>query len=815
MADMMVIFLQDRGYTAAAPRSADAAIDHLEAHAADVVLLEPQFGGANDVARATAGVDASLVLLDAAPVRFSRPPHLLQKPFSGRQLLELLEELQELRSRRSQGAEPAVAPVPTAPPAPVEPRRAPGVQTTPASVAPTSIPRGWTAPASMPPTSVPRSAPAAPVGTCATAQLSSRPPGATGAPPRAEPGADGFNPFTSQQEDGPQLDLNALTDDTRQRASAVKPVRRSHTDYDHKTIQTSVIRLGNLDSVPLSTILYKLFASHKTGVLDVVFREQTRRIFIREGVPVYATSDAPSEQLESILVRQGVVSLPDLHRARNHMGQRTLSETLLALDLISTDQLLIGLDRQVFERILACFGLRSGNFAFQEETAWIAQVQHFPQNVVELLFEGVRRHGDTNNIAQSFGDKFVHYALPTARFEAFRPYLPDAANVHAVLEHLTGEHTLQAITQKVSVPLMEVLATVYALELAQMIVLSPTPGDRPQQSDSLVPTALRSDHRAARIVAAHASNPLDAFERRVVALYSRLEQRSPESLLGVTSSTDTRGLDEALELALATITPVPHQIVPDSLAEKIAELREVLADAHRRLRRRRHSGSSAEHLAIIVPNLLADTPTHDPAALDDSKPAVVAAAPASERPRPLQQRRPPRGAPLPDGVRYASAEKLANMALRKQRDEQLDTTDPIDDALAAIVAGEWQAAYRAIERVDNEKDVNARVVVLKAWIVYNLPYENKSRQSRICRDRLQFALTLDPAIPEGYYYLGRIAEDSRDLHEAVRGYEFALKLSPGFLDAQRRVAALKPQLPAEDDHGASGFLGRIKGWLDK
>src|SRR5690606_20015968 len=235
---------------------------------------------------------------------------------------------------------------------------------------------------------------------------------------------------------------------TRRRAPAANAARRSYKDFDHERFNTHVIRVGSLEAVEVGDILYKLFASKTTGRLDIVHREQTRRIYIRDGVPVYAASEAPSEQLEASLVKQGVLSLPDLHRAKRHMGQRTLSETLLALDMLTPEQLLVALDRQVSERIMSCFKLRSGNFAFHEETDWIAQVQHFPQNVVELICEGVRRHTSSNEIAQSLGMMLDKFVVPTDKYEAFLPYLPDADQHQAMLKLIDGRHNLQHITQK-------------------------------------------------------------------------------------------------------------------------------------------------------------------------------------------------------------------------------------------------------------------------------------------------------------------------------------------------------------------------------
>lgn len=139
-------------------------------------------------------------------------------------------------------------------------------------------------------------------------------------------------------------------------------------------------------------------------------------------------------------------------------------------------------------------------------------------------------------------------------------------------------------------------------------------------------------------------------------------------------------------------------------------------------------------------------------------------------------------------------------------------------AKRAVQRGRWREAYK-LARAASEYDQgqNHSLNVLLAWIVYNLPHDDKTRQARVCRNRIEFELQLDNCMPDAYFYIGRIAEESRDVLDAVKHYRAALTLTPRHEEARARLEKLRnhPEVltaqKEDNDLSGAGVFGRLVG----
>lgn len=139
-------------------------------------------------------------------------------------------------------------------------------------------------------------------------------------------------------------------------------------------------------------------------------------------------------------------------------------------------------------------------------------------------------------------------------------------------------------------------------------------------------------------------------------------------------------------------------------------------------------------------------------------------------------------------------------------------------AQVAAAADNWALAYRTLKIAREHDPHDARMMALEGWVIFNMPYDNQERQYRICKEHLQSALTIQPDLPEAFYYLGRMAESRYDFEDAAQAYQRALAHNPDYLEArkmlerlERRGVIIQPDTGKED---SKGVLNRLMSWLD-
>ncbi len=607
------------------------------------------------------------------------------------------------------------------------------------------------------------------------------------APAQAAPAAArrAFNPF----EEAPLERAAPPRPQARPRLERMPPLPSTHVfparDFSRVTFQTNLMNVGDLADTPVGDLLYKLFAGKTSGQLNVTANHQSRTIYVLEGVPVAATSEAPSEQLDSILLQLGFIKLPALQRARE--VHKPLAEALLELDLITPEQLLAAQDRLVVERILNLFALQRGHFILVEGDAWSHRLQPFPQNPIELISEGILRHVPPNTIAQHLTSELGFIVNRTSRFDAFLPFLPEREGQRELLSLIDGKRTLQELTQRAGSRVLELLTLVWVLRQTRMVALTTQPLSAPPPFDGppapLTPT---SQDRLQAIL--KAPTPDSQHLRKSIVQYGlRLESGDPWALLGVAQGASPEALREAFHATLRDISPPPGVSLPPSLQRQARHLEAALKRAYDQL-----------------------------CGAPQAPPPAAAEPPWQREPTGKRAAPPP---PLPSRVSYARPEHLPQSEAHgapKPAHAPAPPADPIAQAIQAIAERRWEAAARLLDGLPAELAMEPRVTLLKSWTLFNLPYKDKERQRRICRERIELALSLDPALSEGWYYLGRIAETQRDPEAAIRHYKRALHLQPELEEARQRLNALdssrppEPQQPDAPKGRAEGLLGWFK-----
>jgi uncharacterized protein DUF4388 len=149
---------------------------------------------------------------------------------------------------------------------------------------------------------------------------------------------------------------------------------------------------GKLSRLGLPDILVRLARDGETGILHVTRSSLERTFHIRDGVCVFATSNAIDDGLLAHLLRRGVISLRD----REETGKRLLSNKrvgtiLLEMGVIDEGDLRATVREQLSEIVFDTFRWDSGDFRFVPGDLPSIEDITLDRTVEDLVFAGVRR----------------------------------------------------------------------------------------------------------------------------------------------------------------------------------------------------------------------------------------------------------------------------------------------------------------------------------------------------------------------------------------------------------------------------------------
>jgi tetratricopeptide (TPR) repeat protein len=284
--------------------------------------------------------------------------------------------------------------------------------------------------------------------------------------------------------------------------------------------------------------------------------------------------------------------------------------------------------------------------------------------------------------------------------------------------------------------------------------------------------------------------------------YMRLGQQDHWQLLGVDRDADVSQVRERFLGILDEMPPEKLHLLGDSMREKAEEVHEALKLAYNTI-------TEPKSLKTYMVKVEMRRRTQERAQL--------------QRAQPQHEAEPSRTVDLWE---QADAERPSVVPVfmpgAHQDDEigQNRTLRAFQVARKAVEEGRWKEAFHAAKTAAQFDPNNSEVTVLMAWVVYNLPHDDKSRQYKVCRQRIENELALNNAIPDAYLYLGRMEEDQRELRQALEHYRMALGLDPKHPAARKAIERLQrhPMLakaetaPAHED---ANLLNRLKGFFGR
>ena len=122
---------------------------------------------------------------------------------------------------------------------------------------------------------------------------------------------------------------------------------------------------GNFAAVPPEKLFTWLYDKKKTGTLTVVSKAEQKWLFLRDGKVVHAQSKSDRDRLESVLLRERVVSEAALREFSAIKNGKNLAQYLLERSILSPAILEKMKKFQVRDITLSVFDWQEGEFVFQ------------------------------------------------------------------------------------------------------------------------------------------------------------------------------------------------------------------------------------------------------------------------------------------------------------------------------------------------------------------------------------------------------------------------------------------------------------------
>jgi CheY-like chemotaxis protein len=299
---------------------------------------------------------------------------------------------------------------------------------------------------------------------------------------------------------------------------------------------------GGLDRVPFPELLHHLHGLRTNGVLHLASGRKRKWLALRDGYPSSIRSNLVNECLGNFLVRGGQISQATMAESRRRMKPgRLQGEVLVAMEILSEEEVADSLRAQADEKLLELFAWETGTYQFESGDG-VSKGNSFGvvASPANLILRGVRERYPLARVEkhlQSYADCLV--SRGESPYYEFQEIDLDSEQ-EALLGRLDGRARLSSFQHADS----ELKRTLYALYAVGLLELhsgavkperqAPRRGTRPVPRTE--PTS-KPQTAAQRPQPQPRGNAEDEQKRaRLTLLAERLSSQSHFEVLGVDES---------------------------------------------------------------------------------------------------------------------------------------------------------------------------------------------------------------------------------------------------------------------------------------
>jgi curved DNA-binding protein CbpA len=167
----------------------------------------------------------------------------------------------------------------------------------------------------------------------------------------------------------------------------------SHEDNAHFKggIERKTI-YGKLQHFPLADILLDLQRSEKNGILEISSDHIIKKIYVKNGDMVYATSNREEDRFIEILLQTNKLTIDQYYQVLDisKKNGKSHGSVLVELGLLKPEDLILTAREQIEQIIISLFQLGNGKFVFLEGPVVSDKLIKMKLSAANLIFRGIK-----------------------------------------------------------------------------------------------------------------------------------------------------------------------------------------------------------------------------------------------------------------------------------------------------------------------------------------------------------------------------------------------------------------------------------------
>ncbi len=508
---------------------------------------------------------------------------------------------------------------------------------------------------------------------------------------------------------------------------------------------------ADLKDVPLATLLMSLHRQRATGTLTVQVNGITKKMYLRKGEAIFASSTYEDDRLGEMLVKAGKIALKQYERSVELLkktGKRQ-GAILVELGYLSPKELFWGVKFQVREIIYSLFQYPQGAYEFSPGP--------IPQEVItlkmsmgSLIYEGLRRIEDWTRIRRELPDMETVLALSDDPMSLFQE-VEFSPQDKKILSLIDGKRTIREVIEASWLNSFEATRALYVLW--RLGILTEKRVEEAVPLEELF-KPLRKEEQA--------------LKARVQELHQRLGQLSPYELLALEPGA-------SLQEVKASYYRLAREFHPDrfydsddaELKDKLSAVFDALTDAYNAIRQE----LQAEEPEVPLMELEEEALAQGQAQMAQQEELATEQLSLEEAP----SEEAPQEPPSPQKVAELSAQKVSVLEKAEEKFRR---------GLEALRKGEPQRAVEALRDATRLAPERAEF-----WNYLALAL-SKADELSSAEEALQEAIRIEPSKGDYYANLGLLYLRAKRPQDARVQFEKALALEPENDKAKRGLRQL-------------------------
>ena len=345
---------------------------------------------------------------------------------------------------------------------------------------------------------------------------------------------------------------------------------------------------GNFERISFPAVLHHLHGMRASGVLHMVVAKKRKWLQLRDGYPVGIRSNLLRETLGQQLLKSRRIDRSMLEDSRRIAKQRKMrqGEALVAMDILSEEQVSVALREQADEKFFEIFSWTSGSFRFERgATLERANALGLGRSPATLIFEGVSTRFPLERIDRYLKGHSAKFLGPAENpFYRFQD-LPLDGEDGDFLRGIDGTRTVGELARCEE----GTRRAIYALLAAGLLEFRDEAGQgaagKPATSTGGAPASAggRLEERVTPATRAPDRRADDPRHAELMRLADRLQSESPDQVFGVSPDADEAEVKQAWESLSAEAHPDRFQDGSQALRSLARDVFAQLRDAYDQL----------------------------------------------------------------------------------------------------------------------------------------------------------------------------------------------------------------------------------------